>query len=87
MNARTERMMNSENLGTGITENGALDRNISALEALKGKIIFSRGSGGICGILSGQKALRCLEKFWGFLKCLERFRTYLYIFFGSRGPC
>jgi hypothetical protein len=38
-------MMNSENLGTRITENGALDRKIWALEALKGKIVFSGGSG------------------------------------------
>jgi hypothetical protein len=66
MNAITERMMNSENLGAGIAENRALDRNILALEALKGKTIFSRGSGGICAILSGQKALQCLEIFWGF---------------------
>jgi hypothetical protein len=34
-------------------ENRALDRKIWALEAMKGRIIISGGSGGICGILSG----------------------------------
>jgi hypothetical protein len=57
MNAGIERMMNSENLGTRITENRTLDRKIWALEALKSKIVFLGGSGGICGILSGRKAL------------------------------
>jgi hypothetical protein len=33
-------MMNSKNLGVKIMENGALDRNIWGLEALKGKIVF-----------------------------------------------
>jgi hypothetical protein len=57
MNARIERMMNSENLGARITENGALDGKIWALEALKGKTVFLGGSGGICQILGGRKAL------------------------------
>jgi hypothetical protein len=34
-------MRNSENLGARITENGALDREIWALEAFRGKMIFS----------------------------------------------
>jgi hypothetical protein len=34
-------MRNSENLGARITENGALDRKIWALEAFRGKTVFS----------------------------------------------
>jgi hypothetical protein len=68
--------------------NRALDRKIWALEALKGKTVFSGGSRGICGIewlesLGGkeQELLWSLGNFWGFLECLEWFRTYLYLFF------
>jgi hypothetical protein len=46
MNARIERMMNSENLGARIMWNGALDRKMWALEAFKGRTVFSRGSRG-----------------------------------------
>jgi hypothetical protein len=49
--------MNSENLGARNMENGALDTKIWALEAFKGKTVFSRGSGGFYGILSGWIAL------------------------------
>jgi hypothetical protein len=45
-------MINSKNLGTRSTENGALDRKIRTLETLKGQRDISGGSGGICGILS-----------------------------------
>jgi hypothetical protein len=51
MNARIERVMNSENLGVRTTENRALDHKIRALEACRGKIVFSRGSGVILGFL------------------------------------
>jgi hypothetical protein len=40
MNARIERAVNSENLGARITENGALDQKIWALEAFRGKRSF-----------------------------------------------
>jgi hypothetical protein len=39
MNARIERVMNSENLGARIMKNEALDHKI--LEACKGKMVFS----------------------------------------------
>jgi hypothetical protein len=78
-------MMNSENLGVRITENGALDRKIWALKALKGKTIFLGGSVGTCEILSGWKALmqtnRGFARIWGFFGdfggFLKWFRTYL----------
>jgi hypothetical protein len=50
-------MMNSENFGARSVENGALDGNIWAFEALKGRMVNLGGSGGICGILSGWRAL------------------------------
>jgi hypothetical protein len=79
---------NFENLGARIMTNGALDRKICALEAFKGKTVFSRGAGGICGIFGwlesfGAKEhglLPCLgffEDFYEFLEGLEWFRTYL----------
>jgi hypothetical protein len=40
MNAIIERSVNSENLGARITENGALDQKIWALEVLKGKMVI-----------------------------------------------
>jgi hypothetical protein len=49
MNARIERKMNSENLGARIMENGAL-------EAYRGKTVFSRGYEVIlefCGLVGG----------------------------------
>jgi hypothetical protein len=45
--AGMESMMSSENLDARITENGALDRKMLALEALKGKMVFLGGSRGI----------------------------------------
>jgi hypothetical protein len=51
MNERIERAMNSENLGAGITENGNLDHRILALEACRGKMVFSGGFGLILGFL------------------------------------
>jgi hypothetical protein len=44
MNAGMERATNSENLGAKIMENGALDQNIWALEAFRGKTVFLGGS-------------------------------------------
>jgi hypothetical protein len=41
MNARMERVMNSKNLGTRIRGNGALDREIWALEVFRGKLVIS----------------------------------------------
>ncbi len=43
MNARIERAMDSKNLGTRITGNGALDQMIWALEAFRGKMVFLGG--------------------------------------------
>jgi hypothetical protein len=76
-------MMNSENLGVKIAENGALDRKIWTLEAFGGEAIFLGDSRGICGILSGWKVLARKNRgscgvwafFWGFLECLGQFRT------------
>jgi hypothetical protein len=44
MNARIQRVVNYENLGTRITENGALDNKICALEAFRGKPVILGGS-------------------------------------------
>jgi hypothetical protein len=44
MNTRMERVMNSNNLGARIMENGALDKKIWALEAFKVKTIILGGS-------------------------------------------
>jgi hypothetical protein len=41
MNARIERAVNSENLGTIITENEVLDQKIWTPEAFRGKTVFS----------------------------------------------
>jgi hypothetical protein len=43
--------MNFEHLGTRIMENGALDQKIWALEAFRGKIVFSGGSEAILEFL------------------------------------
>jgi hypothetical protein len=48
-------MRNSMNFSARITENGALDRKIWALEYFKGKTVFLGGSEGICRFLSGWK--------------------------------
>jgi hypothetical protein len=47
MNAWIEIVMNSENLGARIRENGALDQKIWALEAFRGKMVFLGGFGAI----------------------------------------
>jgi hypothetical protein len=68
--------------------NGALDQKVWALEALKGKIVFSGGSGVICGILEWLELFGAKDRgsceMWeffrdcgGFLECLEWFGTYL----------
>jgi hypothetical protein len=67
--------MNSENLGTRIMENGALDQKIWALKAFRGKTVFlgcSRGYLWNFGVVGGfwhkrQGLLRSLKKFQGFL--------------------
>jgi hypothetical protein len=43
--------MNSENLGARIMQNGALYQKIWALEAFRGKTVFSEGSGVILEFL------------------------------------
>jgi hypothetical protein len=50
-------MRNSVNFRTRITENGAPDRKIWALEDFKGKTVFLGGSEGICGIFEWLEAL------------------------------
>jgi hypothetical protein len=85
-------MMNSKNLGARIMGNGALDRKIWALKALKGGTIISGGSRGICAILSGWRALAWKNRgscgvweffgdFGGFLELLRWFRSYLQLGF------
>jgi hypothetical protein len=73
MNARIERAMNSENLGTRIKRNGALDQKIRALGAFRCKTVFLGGSREILeffewleGVLA-QKigALAKFGNFWG----------------------
>jgi hypothetical protein len=44
MNQIIERVMNSEKLGARIIRNGALDPKRWALDAFRGKKVFSRGS-------------------------------------------
>jgi hypothetical protein len=51
MNAGTERAMNFENLGARIMGNSVLDQDIWALEAFRGKMVFSGGSGPILEFL------------------------------------
>jgi hypothetical protein len=76
-------MINSKNLGTRSTENGALDRKIRTLETLKGQRDIS---GGVWGYLwnfeclesfgaKEQGLLRSLGIFCGFLERLEWFRS------------
>jgi hypothetical protein len=72
MNARMEIAMDSENLGARITENGALDQNIWALEVIRGKIVILGGSLGISRILVWLEGLgpkdRGSCKIWKFFK-------------------
>jgi hypothetical protein len=87
MNARIERAMNSENLGTRIAESEALNQKIWALEAFRGKTVFLGGPWVILEFLKWLEGLGAKDRgscevwgffrdFGGFLKCLERFRTY-----------
>jgi hypothetical protein len=86
--ARIERLMNSENLGTRITENGALDRKIWALEALKGKMVLLGGSGGTYGILSGWKALMQTNSgFGGIWRFFRDFGDFLSVWSGLGPMC
>jgi hypothetical protein len=70
--------MNSEHLGTRITENGALDQKIWALEAFRGKMVFLEGSREYLW------NFRVVEGFWhkrqGLLWSLENFQGFLWIF-------
>jgi hypothetical protein len=70
MDARIERAMNFENLGARITENEALDKNIWALEAFKGKTVFSGHSREILEFFELLEGLctkdRGFYKIWGF---------------------
>jgi hypothetical protein len=80
MNARIEREMNSENLGARIKRNRALDQKIWALEACRGKTVFSRGSGVILEFLELLEGLGAKDRgsceFWGFLGILWNFERF-----------
>jgi hypothetical protein len=54
--------MDSKNSGTRITENGAPDQKIWALEAFRGKTAFSRGSGVILEFLEWLEGLGAKDK-------------------------
>jgi hypothetical protein len=76
--------VNSENLGARIMRNGALDKKIWALEAFKGKTVFSGGYGAILEFLKWLDGLGAKDRgsceiwdFCGILEDLEWFRTYL----------
>jgi hypothetical protein len=88
MNARIERAVNSENLGTIITENEVLDQKIWTLEAFGGKTVFSGVIWGNSGILEWLESLgvkdegscevwQFLGDFCRFLECLECISTFL----------
>jgi hypothetical protein len=62
MNERIEKAMNSENLGTRIMWNRALDRKIWALEACRGKTVFSGGSGVILEFFKWLEAFDAKDK-------------------------
>jgi hypothetical protein len=74
MNARTERVMNSKNLGARIMRNGALDQKIWALEAYMGKMVFLGGSGLILEFLEWLEGLGAKDK------ALAEFGNFLGIF-------
>jgi hypothetical protein len=87
MNARIERVMDSENLGARITENGALGQKIWALEAFRGKTVFFKrfwGNYRIFGVVGGswrKRNVSCEVRgfsriFVEFWRVLEWFRTY-----------
>jgi hypothetical protein len=57
MNPRIERVMNSENLGARIVQNGALDQNIWALVASRAKRSFLKVMWQFWNFLSGWRVL------------------------------
>ncbi len=78
--------MNSENLGTRIVENGALNQKIWYLEVFSGKTVFSGGSEEFLQFLEWLEGLGAKYRgsckiwgffgdFWEFLECLEWFRA------------
>jgi hypothetical protein len=77
--------MNSENLGTRIMQNRALDQKISDLESCRGKMVCLGGSGAILkkmewleGLGAKDGALAECKNFSGiFVDFSEWFRTYL----------
>jgi hypothetical protein len=73
-NARIEKAVNSENLGTRITENEAWNQKIWALEAFRGKMVFWGGSGAILEFLEWLEGLGAKDRgsyeFWGFFRDL-----------------
>jgi hypothetical protein len=88
MNAIIERVVNSENLGARITENGALDQKMWAIEAFRGKMVFSVVFWGNSGIFEWLEGLGAKDRnpsevweffrnFCAFLECLEWVRTLL----------
>jgi hypothetical protein len=76
-NARIERSINSENLGTTIAENGSWNQKIWTLEAFRGKTIFLGGVGAILEFLKWLEGLGAKERgsyeFWGFFRDLSEF--------------
>jgi hypothetical protein len=98
MNARIERVVNSENLSARIVENGGWNQKIWALEAFRGKMVFFGGSGAILDFLEWFEGLgtkyrgsckvwRYFRDFCGSLEGLGGLRTKLELFFETEGPC
>jgi hypothetical protein len=83
MNEGIERAMNSENLGTRIMQNRALDQKISDLESCRGKMVCLGGSGAILKKWSGW---RVLAQKTGLLRNVRIFRGFLWIFRSGLGP-
>jgi hypothetical protein len=77
MNAKLERVMNSENLSARIRKNGALDDKIWPLETFRGKMVISGGYGCIYGILEWLEGVgakyRCSCKIWGISRAFVEF--------------
>jgi hypothetical protein len=85
MNAEMERAMNSESLGTRITENGALDQKIWAFKVLGAKWSFQKVLG---AFLEGLEWLEGLgEKDRGLCKIWEVFRDFSGILEGLGPVC
>jgi hypothetical protein len=89
-------MMKSENLGTRITENGALDRRTWALKALKGRTVILDSSRGCLWNFEWLESFGAEEQgscgvwevfgdFGWFLECLGSFTTYLQLVFKTEG--